>query len=179
MKLIYLTLLIVILILDFKKNKRKSLFSLNYHKLKRFIMGSQNEIIENLWLGDNLSSLDNNFLQSKNIKLVFNCTKDLPFTNLDIQKIRIPIEDNRSNESNEMLLEKFNEYYDLIDNNLNNGILVHCYAGCQRSATLVALYLMKKNNIMFDDAKKIIRLKRYFAFFPRINFYKILYNNSI
>ena len=108
MKLIYLTLLIIILILDFKKNKRKSLFSLNYHKLKRFIMGSQNEIIENLWLGDNLSSLDNNFLQSKNIKLVFNCTKDLPFTNLDIQKIRITIEDNRSNESNESLLEKFN-----------------------------------------------------------------------
>lgn len=179
MILIYLILLIVILILDFKTNKRKSLFSLNYHKFKRFIMGSQNEIIENLWLGDSLSSLDNNFLQNKNIKMILNCTKDLPFTDLDIKKIRIPIEDNRSNESNEILLEKFNEYYDLIDNNLNNGILIHCYAGCQRSATLVALYLMRKNKIPFADAKKIIRLKRHFAFFPRINFYKILYNNNI
>ena len=46
--------------------------------------------------------------------------------------------------------------------NVNNGgnILVHCFMGSSRSATLVVLYLMKIHHMTFDDAYKFIKEKR-------------------
>ena len=45
---------------------------------------------------------------------------------------------------------------------VNNGgnILVHCFMGSSRSATLVVLYLMKNHHMTFDDAYKFIKEKR-------------------
>ena len=140
------------------------------------IIGSYNEIIPNLWIGDHYASMNKEFLLKNNISTIINCTKNFNFIELDgINKYRIPINDDRSDESNEKMLEYFDKYYKIIDNSLlnNNGILIHCHAGCQRSATLIALYLMKKNHINFEEAKHIIRSKRYFALFPNVNFHKI------
>ena len=52
----------------------------------------------------------------------------------------------------------------------NEGVLVHCRAGMQRSATVVALYLMKKYKMNFESTKNLIRGKRCVAFYPVINF---------
>ena len=48
-------------------------------------------ILPNLYLGNETSSLNTNFLKENNIKLIINCTKDLEF-NKDYKciKIRIP-----------------------------------------------------------------------------------------
>ena len=53
--------------------------------------------------------------------------------------------------------------YSLIDNKLSNNqsVLIHCRAGMQRSAALLALYLMKKNKYSFDKAKSIIKKERW------------------
>ena len=39
-------------------------------------------------------------------------------------------------------------------------VLVHWYAGVSRSATLMIAYLMKTNNMTFNDAHKYVKLKR-------------------
>ena len=138
-------------------------------------------IIDNLWLGNFVSSSDEKFLINKNIKLIVNLSKDLKFIEKNeeiknIQFFRIPIHDNLSKESDNGLIEYFDNAYKIIDKHLENneGVLIHCKAGMQRSATLVALYLMKKMNIKFSEAKKIIVSKRFVAFKPFIHFKNVI-----
>ena len=137
------------------------------------IIDSKHEIDKNLWLGDCRAALDNDFLVSKNIKLVVNLSKNLDFTDLDIQKYRVSIHDNRSHESDVGMISHFPNIYNKIEYHLNKGegVFVHCRAGMQRSASIVALYLMKKYKMNFDSAKNLIRGKRCIAFYPVVNFY--------
>lgn len=145
-----------------------------YDKICQFnLIPNQNEIDKNLWLGDFRSCKNKKFLIDNNIKLVVNLSKNLEFTDLEnIEKYRVPIHDNRSHESDIGMITHFPEVYKKIDYYLsrNMGVLVHCRAGMQRSATTVALYLMKKRNMDFDNAKKFIRSKRCIAFYPVVNF---------
>jgi len=147
-----------------------------YNKLSTHnIISSQNEIIQNLWIGDYKSALNKKFLIKNNIKLIINCSKTLDFTDLEnIIKIRLSMNDDRKEISDQKMIKLFPTVYDIINNNLknNNGVLVHCKAGMQRSATIVALYLMRKYNINFEEVKKIIRNKRNIVFRPYINFIK-------
>jgi len=136
------------------------------------LIDGQHEIDKNLWLGDFRSALDTTFLKSNNIKLVVNLSKNLNFTDLDIQKYRVPIHDNRSHESDVGMITHFPHIYTKMQYHLdrNEGVLVHCRAGMQRSATVVALYLMKKYKMNFESTKNLIRGKRCVAFYPVINF---------
>jgi protein-tyrosine phosphatase len=49
-------------------------------------------------------------------------------------------------------------------------ILVHCAAGMQRSAAVMAMFLIAKENMSAEDAIKFIREKRPIAFMPMANF---------
>ena len=150
-----------------------------YNISHKFICDSQNEVIKNLWIGDHYSSLNINFINNMNIKLIINCTKNLKFTHLEkIIKYRVPLDDDRSENSNKIMLAYFNRYYSIVDRYLNNnqGVLVHCHSGCQRSATFICLYLMKRFGYTFPEAKKKIRSKRFLAMFPNVNFYNLLNN---
>ena len=147
-----------------------------YNKLSTHnFISSQNEIIKNLWIGDYKSALNKKFLNKNNIKLIINCSKTLDFTELEnIIKIRLSMNDDRKEISDRKMIELFPTVYKTIDNNLknNNGVLVHCKAGMQRSATIVALYLMRKYNKKFEEVKNIIRNKRNIVFRPYVNFIK-------
>ncbi len=131
-----------------------------------------NEIIPRLWLGNVRASRDENFIRSKNIQVVFNCTKNFEFSPKIPIKYRIPIDDNLMEDeirnmelwSNEIAFKIMSEYLD------GKTILVHCAAGIQRSAASVAFFLIAFLRLRALDAMKMIKEKRPIAFTPRANF---------
>lgn len=66
-------------------------------------------------------------------------------TNKFIQVADVPKED---------LICCFDECFDFIENCLEEktGILVHCYFGVSRSATIVIAYIMKKRSLTYKEA---------------------------
>lgn len=130
------------------------------------------EILPNLWLGNAKSSMDENFIRSKNITVVFNCTKNLPFSPIIPIKYRVPVDDNLEEEeirnmelwSTEISYKIIREYVD------KKPILVHCAAGMQRSAASVAFMLIAFNKMRGLEAMNFIKERRRVAFYPRANF---------
>lgn len=130
------------------------------------------EIIPRLWLGNDKASMDEDFLRKHNITVVFNCTKNLPFSHIIPIKYRIPVDDNleeveiRNMElwSTEIAFKIMNEYGE------GKTILVHCKAGMQRSAASVAFMLIAYMHMRALDAMSFIKSKRQVAFYPRANF---------
>lgn len=134
---------------------------------------SYNEIISGLWLGDKNSSHNTDFLTDKKIKCIINCSCDLPFINdSSIIKKRIPVNDDLSFEANKIILKYLNKCLEFIHENIlnNKNILVHCYAGKQRSATIILCYLIKYGKINKNIGVQLIQSKRQEAFTPGINF---------
>ncbi len=102
--------------------------------------------------------------------LVINCTKNLDFLCLDTQ--RIPINDHREQEDTLFLNGVIKEITDMIHNNLTEKthVVVHCQAGRQRSAAVIAGYLMKYHGYSLENVIEFIRSKKREAFFPEVNF---------
>jgi len=132
-----------------------------------------NEIVERLWLGDAHASQDETFLRSQHIDAVFNCTKDLPFSPLqNLVYYRVPLDDNLEEVeirnaglwSSEIALKIMKHYQK------GDRILVHCFAGRQRSAASMAMFLILLKGFTTDQAITFIRQKRPVAFMPGANF---------
>jgi dual specificity phosphatase 12 len=131
-----------------------------------------NEIISRLWLGNVKASMDEDFIRQKNITVVFNCTKNLPFSPIIETRYRIPVDDNLEEEeirnmelwSSEIAYKMIGEYIQ------GKTILVHCMAGMQRSAASVAFFLISFFKMRALDAMKMIKENRMIAFYPRANF---------
>jgi dual specificity MAP kinase phosphatase len=116
--------------------------------------------------------MDPDFLKANNITVVFNCTKDLPFHNSVVKRYRVPVDDNlEAVEINnmhawspEIVAKLLREY------KAGHTILVHCFAGMQRSACVVAMTLIALTKKTADEAMAYIREIRPIAFFPAANF---------
>lgn len=105
--------------------------------------------------------------------LIINCTKDL--NNLTKNTYRLAINDHRKHEDTLKLNEEIEEVTQKIDNHLKLGpVIVHCLAGRQRSATVVASYLMLYKKFDKDSAINFMKTKKRDVFFPDINFIETL-----
>lgn len=124
------------------------------------------EIVENLFVGS-ASALN----KSENFSLIINCTTNV-FTKPSVKTIRIPIDDDPTESTLLLQLLEETNVLEIINNSVNNKepVLVHCYAGQQRSCALVACYLMKYKNMNPDTAIKYIKQKRRVAFIGAVNF---------
>lgn len=141
-----------------------------------------NEIIPNLWLGNRKAPLEIDNLKKCNIQLIINCTKDINYpVSPTIQTIRLSINDINTDESNTILSNEINKLTYLIDLYLKNnmGVLVHCYAGVQRSATVVLCYLIKYKHYNIEMAKVIMKDKRSIVFFPYPTFDNFINNYAL
>ena len=131
-----------------------------------------NEIIPRIWLGNAKASMDEYFIRQNNINVVFNCTKNLPFSPIIATKYRVPVDDNLEEEeirnmelwSSEIAFKIMAEFL------AGKTILIHCMAGMQRSAASVAFFLIAYEKIRGLDAIKFIKSKRSIAFYPHANF---------
>ena len=133
-----------------------------------------NEIIPGLWLGNRKASQDIDWLKEKNITVIFNATKDIPFAQGNRSMYRIPVDDNLEDDeirnmehwSWEIVFKVMKEY------NAGKKILIHCYAGVQRSAAITAMVLIARYRCNTDEAIRYIKSKRPIAFTNHANFYK-------
>lgn len=162
-----------------------------------------------LWLGNYKSALDPVFLKDNDISVIINCTIDLPYIYdvlepekhglSKLETFRIPVYDSLL-EHDIVIMEQYLStalpftLKKLVNDKKN--ILIHCYAGKQRSSSLCAatLFLLVDNDIYdlklknkdiknIDDKSKLMKLifqymleKRpcVFTYGYRVNFKKSL-----
>jgi atypical dual specificity phosphatase len=141
------------------------------------------EIIEHLYIGS-ASALNHR----ENFKLIVNCTTNV-YIKSSVKTIRIPIDDDPYDTNLFLqLLDDTNVLQEINTSIINKEpVLVHCYAGQQRSCALVTCYLMKYNNMTPDTAINYIKQKRRVAFIGNVTFisaiihffhYKLSANNK-
>jgi protein-tyrosine phosphatase len=134
------------------------------------------EIIPNLWLANIKTSQDTDFLKEKRIKVIINCTKNIPFANYDCEKFRIPVDDNLELSEIVNLYKSLWNATDLIASRIIRGesVLVHCHAGAQRSAAVICAFVMRFSKMKLNDCIVFIKTKRPVAFTFSVNFQKAL-----
>lgn len=77
----------------------------------------------------------------------------------DIKYLRVPIYDDCTYHISNYIKEAM-EFIDNASNNKNGNILIHCYMGSSRSASIVLAYLIYKYNYSLSDALLFLKDKR-------------------
>lgn len=137
------------------------------------------EIRKGLYLGNYMDSRDVSTILNRRIGLVINMTEEWPrFAGLilGVRELKYNVRDDLRPSSIWLMQSYLPHAVDAIDKSLKRGIpvLVHCHAGVQRSACVVAAYLMHSEGLSVFDAIAEVRRKRPVAFQPGVNFYGAL-----
>lgn len=129
--------------------------------------GNPTFIIDNIYLGSAFNAASYETLKELNIKLIINTTAEISnYYPDEFQYIRYRLYDNNKHRIKKYLEEAFNDIKEYQNNNKNGNILIHCFMGASRSASLVIYYIMKTlkhkdgKPYSFDDAVQYIREKR-------------------
>lgn len=107
---------------------------------------------------------------------VINCSKDLPMVQTKGGGTRLYVDD--SPHSIETMTKNLPIMIKYIEEHVkeNKNVLVHCFAGQQRSATVIAAYLMKTKGLSTEDAIAFVKSKKQDAFAGGVHFYTSLNN---
>ena len=137
---------------------------------------SATQIIPQLWIGDKLISQKQSFFNDRDINVVINCTREVKFLDGNNKQYRLDIDDDLSDDAMKKMYSKIYDIIDYIHTEIEKGnnVLVHCHKGIQRSANIVAAYLMKYGRINYTAAMKYIQDKRPICFLPSNNFIVVL-----
>lgn len=125
-------------------------------------VGYPNEIIpDRLFLGSHLHGESLEVVQNLRITHIVNATKSIKNRFLDrLQYCRVVVEDQES----EMICYHFNKAFRFMDMAVAEGpdtrILVHCAQGISRSATLVIMYLMRTEDLTYEQALALVQKHR-------------------
>lgn len=141
--------------------------------------GAVYEIVPNLYLGS-FGAAQAAYRERFPTAFVVNATKDLamPVDGADAAAdgLRIAVDDNGTLEAVLGLLHALPAACSAIDAALAAGrpVLVHCYAGQQRSPAVVAAYLMLSRGLSAEAAVRFVRERKPDAFFWTVNFKQTL-----
>lgn len=123
-------------------------------------------IVDNIYLGSAYNAASYSTLKDFDIKVIINATTEIrEYYPDEFIYLRYKLYDNNKHSIKKYLEESFKDiqYH---QKNTSGNILVHCFMGASRSASLVIYYLMKtkKNSngrlFNFDEAVQFIREKR-------------------
>ena len=142
------------------------------------VYAKYNKIMSKIYLGNIQASKSKEIFKDRKFKAVLNCSKDIPntFRSEDsIEYMRIPIDDSLKEVDFEKAFECMPAAVEFIHKHAilqKNNILIHCYAGRQRSAIMVAAYLVSKCGLTPVQACKLLVDKRpeSFHFSASLNF---------
>lgn len=172
---------------NYKVNKSNPSF-LMFSTLKYYYgVEFSDQITTNIWLGNFIESSNKDFIVNNNIKVIINCSKDLPFFFSEKEvpyRYRIPVNDDKQEESLYDMYLYLPNIVNIIKKHIDNNhnIYIHCHAGMQRSACVVCAYLMSYHNMNFEESYNYLKLRRSIVFTPNVNFKKSLlsyYNNYL
>lgn len=128
-----------------------------YSNFSNLISLPANHIIDNLYLGSAFNAADYNWLKANDIEIIVNATPSISnYYPNEIEYHNYKIKD--LNDAN--LGPFYQKFYQLVEKNPNRKILVHCFAGKSRSASLILFYIMKKYQYNMDQALEIIKKYR-------------------
>lgn len=128
-----------------------------------------------LWIGSQQDSQNHAASKRHNITLVVNCTRNVPFKVPGVERVRVAVDDDPG-EADEMLWH-LPRAVSAIEDHLSKGggVLVHCYAGISRSASVVAAYLMFKEGLSVREAMARIKAVKPETFGPDPTFASALH----
>lgn len=128
------------------------------------------EVYPNLFLGSSYNAALLSGLRSRNIKYIINVTNEISnYYPANAEYYNIAISDN----GHDSIIDHLEESYEIINNFLskNDGaVLVHCYMGASRSASIVTYYIAKKTGKSIDEVISFLQSQR-----SNVNLSKSLY----
>ena len=133
-------------------------------------LAKYNKVMNRVYLGNFQAAKDKEFFKKHKIRAVLNCSKDIPnhfSNNKEIEYMRIPVEDSLKQKDYDLMFEFMPAMVQFIHKHANiqkNNILVHCWAGRQRSAIGIAVFLVDKYGLEPKEACKYVLEKRPEAF---------------
>lgn len=128
----------------------------------------------NLWVGSERDSGNAAAARRHGVTLVVNCTRDLPPLLQNVTHLRVPVDDTPDDAP--VMLEHLLDVVRAVDSHLlrGGGVLVHCYAGISRSASVAAAYLMWREGLTPAEAIARVRQCKPETFGPTPNFARAL-----
>lgn len=114
------------------------------------------QITSNIYLGNIYDAQNTNQLLKLEIQKVLSLITETQLLNYpsSIEHKLINVED----QPRQNIIQYFGECLSFIED--NKKILVHCFAGSSRSATIIIAYIMWKYQLNFLEAIKLVRQKR-------------------
>lgn len=132
-----------------------------------WFFGSPSHIIDNIYLGSAFNAASYYDLKDNNIKMIINVTKEISkYYPGEFEYYNCDIYDNNMESIEQYLEEAYQQIKNFQKNNTGGNILVHCYMGASRSATIVLYYLMKEmknadgNLVTHKEALEYLKTKR-------------------
>jgi protein-tyrosine phosphatase len=127
-------------------------------RVDEIIRSTTAQITKKIYLGSSWNAANYRELKNNRIGSILNVTSEIGnYYTDDFIYLQVPIRDiNKSS-----ILENLNTCYQFIEEqSKKHNILVHCFAGCSRSAAVVTYYLMRKMKLPFYTAYEIVKRKR-------------------
>lgn len=123
-------------------------------------------VIDGIYLGSAYNAASYDLLKKLNIKVILNATTEIKnYYPDEYTYLRYKLYDNNKHSIKKYLEKSFNDIQHHQQNTKGN-ILIHCFMGASRSASIVLYYLMRTQKhedgkpYTFDDAVQFLKTKR-------------------
>lgn len=131
---------------DYNKNAIERIYKKDLYTEYSIFFSEPTEIYPRIYLGSAYNASEWNTLTKLNIRFIINVTAEITnYFEEYFEYYRISIKDNNTDSINEYFDESFNNIENFLQNN-NGNILIHCFMGSSRSASIAMNYISKKEN---------------------------------